>query len=237
MTQQRIFALISKAVKARCSDAQRRTKALGSPTALGLDLLACADATNAYKCHRTVSYAKLQNCAVPCPGLLRQRAEPVIRFIWRIFSGNAPRLKVHSTMDTWRMKHYETLIHACSAWVCKVHKCLSSKDLQPKTLCWISLAAMLVVSQVARCRKILNSQNSHAWLGLVWHAEWSGSPPPCKTAPAIKHLPASSHAIRPHWTYWNGTDCYRQLKWLQFPKCFQRNCKDTRVSCLRFPVS
>ena len=47
----------------------------------GLDLLACADATNAYKCHRTVSYAKLQNCAVPCPGLLRQRAEPVIRFI------------------------------------------------------------------------------------------------------------------------------------------------------------
>lgn len=46
------------------------------------------------------------------------------------------------------MKHLSML--ALRGFV-KVHKCLSSKDLQPKTLCLISLAAMLVlVSQVAR---------------------------------------------------------------------------------------
>lgn len=89
-------------------------------------------------------------------------------------------------MDTWRMKHYETLIHACSAWVCEgtqmsLFEGFAAKD----TL--LNLFSCNVGSCVAS-RKILTS---HAWLGLVWHAEWSGSPPPCKTAPAIKHLPSS----------------------------------------------
>ena len=193
LTQQRIFKdhlkSISKAVKARCSDAQR-TKALGSPTALGRDLLACVASKNARelramqnRCLAQVFFVNKRNLRfVSSNGSslgMREDGKSMAIILWQ------------ARMDTWRMNSKKHLPMLTMRGFVKVHTCLSLKDLCSQRLAKDTLLNLFNCRNVGSCCVAIKILNSHAWLGLVWHAKWSGLPPPCKTAPAIKHLPSS----------------------------------------------